>query len=93
LVVDGSAINALLQIPKGKKTPGNNNNPYKINDPKAYLDNWFRRSGKNSYIDHRHAGQIARHADFKRLRARTNEFPRFENSLQQAQCAPPLAWM
>ena len=92
LLVDGSALNAVMQIPKGKKTPGNQNNPYKHADPKSYLDRWFKQARKGAYTDYVHAAQIARHANFSRLRQRTAEFPRLEDGLNQYPCAPPLAW-
>ena len=92
LLVDGGAINAVLQIPKQKQKPSNQNNPYKIADPKAYLDKWFTKAKKGVYLDYSHAARIAEPVDFSRLRAKTKEFPRFENGLQQALCAAPLAW-
>ena len=92
LLVDGKALNAVLGIPKGKKTPGNNNSPYKQRDPKSYLSKWFQQARRGDYLGHVHAKQIAQHVSFDRLRLRTNEFPRFEQSLAQVLCAPPLAW-
>lgn len=92
LLVDGSALGTVLQIPLGRKTPGNNNKPYTQVAPKTYLDNWFRKAKKGAYLDYVHAVQIARQVNFARLRAKTNEFPRLEDGLQQTPCAPPLAW-
>ena len=92
LLVDGKALNAVLDLPKGKKTPGNRNNPYTERDPKAYLGKWFKEARRGDYRDYVHAREIAKHADFARLRERTTEFLKFEQGLHQAPCAPPLAW-
>ena len=92
LLVDGKALNAVLGLAKGKKTPGNRNNPRAVADPKAYLDKWFKEARRGDYLDYVHAKQIANQVDFARLRKRTDEFSRLEQGLQQAPCAPPLAW-
>ena len=92
LMVDGKALNAVLGLPRGKKTPGNRNKPYAERDPKAYLGRWFQEARRGEYLDYVHARQIAQHVDFVRLRNRTIEFPRFEQGLRQAPCAAPLAW-
>ena len=92
LLVDGKALNTMLRLPKGKKTPGNRNKPYTERDPKGYLGRWFKEARRGDYLDYVHAKQIARHVDFVRMRRYTTEFPRMENSLQQVSCSPPLAW-
>ena len=92
LLVDGRALNAVLGIPAGRKTPGNRNNPYTERDPKAYLGRWFREARRGEYLAYVHAKQIAQHADFARLRHRTTEFPKLEQAVAQVPCAPPLAW-
>jgi hypothetical protein len=92
LIVDGAALNKVLQLPKQKQKPGNLNNAHTQVDPKSYLDKWFKRAGKGPYTAHIHAAQIAKHSGFARLRQRTKEFPRLEESLKQALCSPPLAW-
>ena len=92
LIVDGRALNDVLGIPVGKQTPSNKNNPYTERDPKAYLGKWFRQARKGDYSDYAHAKRIAEHVDLARLRGRTREFPRLEQSLSQTKCAPPLAW-
>lgn len=92
LIVDGRALNAVLGIAAGKQTPRNKNHPTTERDPKAYLGKWFREARKGDYLDYTHAKRIAESADFTRLRARTREFPLLEQGLQQAPCAPPLAW-
>ena len=92
LLVDGKALNAVLKIAEQKQKPGNTNSPYTKADPKAYLTQWFHKARKGPYNDYVHAEQIAQNVSFDRLRRRTTEFPRFEQSLAQVPCAPPLAW-
>lgn len=92
LLVDGNALNAVLNIAKQKPKPGNTNMPYTKPDPKAYLSKWFHEAKKGPYNDYVHAKLIAQSISFDRLRLRTQEFPRFEQSLTQVLCAPPLAW-
>lgn len=92
LMVDGKALNAVLGIPKGRKTPGSKNTPSTERDPKAYLGKWFKEARRGDYVAHTHARQIAQQVDFARLRSRTTEFAKLESSLQQTLCAPPLAW-
>ena len=93
LLVDGKALNAVLDIPSQKQKPGSSRMPNKVADPKAFLNKWFQKARKGDYNDYVHAAQIAQRIDFKRLRSQTNEFPRFEQALAQVPCAPPLAWM
>ena len=92
LIVDGQALSAVLEIPRGKRTPSNKNRPRTEHDPKAYLGRWFEAARKGEYLAHVHAKKIAQHVSLARLRTRTTEFPRLEQGLQQAPCAAPLAW-
>ena len=90
LLVDGNALTQLLGL-RGK-TPRHQNRPSTIHDPKEYLGRWFKQARRADYVAHTHAKEIAKRVDLARLRRRTREFQKFESSLQQTPCTPPLAW-
>lgn len=92
LIVDGSAIADVLKVPNGRPRPRHQRNPRRTHEPKAYLDGWFQRYGRNQYTDYQHAKQIAEQIDVSRLERACPEFLQFRQSLSQVPCLPPLAW-
>ncbi len=92
LLVDGKALNAVLEIAKHKRKPGNKSKPAATHDQKGYLNAWFQEARKGAYNDYVHAKKIAEKIDFQRLRKHATEFAKFDEALKQAPCAPPLAW-
>lgn len=92
LIVDGSAIAKVLEVPKGRPRPRHQRKPRKTPEPKNYLDGWFQRYHRGQYADYRHAKQIAEHIDVARLEGACPEFLQFRQSLSQVPCRPPLAW-